>query len=114
MVVVNKSLIKGYTVENTPEEKQLTLEEIQNNVSIEMLKSINERSISIIAEKLGVPAERVVPESKLVDDLSADSLDLVELIMILEDEFDFSIPDEEAEKFTTVKDIIDYINGRLL
>jgi acyl carrier protein len=65
---------------------------------------------SIICEQLNVAEEDVVPEASFVDDLGADSLDQVELIMAMEEEFDLSIPDEDAEKIATVQDVIDYIN----
>ena len=72
--------------------------------------SVEERVKKIIAEKLSVDIEEVVPEASFVDDLGADSLDLVELIMAMEEEFDTDISDEDAEQITTVKDAIDYIN----
>jgi acyl carrier protein len=71
--------------------------------------SIEDKVKKIIAEKLSVDIEEVVPEASFVDDLGADSLDLVELIMSMEEEFDIDIPDEEAEKLVTVKDVFDYI-----
>jgi len=64
---------------------------------------------SIICDQLNVAEEDVVPEASFVDDLGADSLDQVELIMAMEEEFDLSIPDEDAEKIATVQDAIDYI-----
>ena len=64
----------------------------------------------MIADKLGVDLSEVVPEASFVDDLGADSLDLVELVMSMEEEFDIDISDEDAEKIVTVKDAIDYIN----
>jgi acyl carrier protein len=64
----------------------------------------------IIAEQLSVAEEDVVPEASFVDDLGADSLDLVELIMAMEETFEVSIPDEDAEKIRTVQDAIDYVN----
>jgi acyl carrier protein len=67
----------------------------------------------IIAEKLGVGEDKVTPQASFVDDLGADSLDQVELIMALEDEFAVEIPDEDAEKLKTVKDAIDYLNSKL-
>ncbi len=70
---------------------------------------IEERVIKIICEQLNVPKEDVVPEASFVDDLGADSLDQVELIMAMEEEFDISVPDEDAEKIVTVKDAIEYI-----
>jgi len=66
----------------------------------------------IIAEKLSVDLEEVVPEASFVDDLGADSLDLVELIMSMEEEFDIDISDEDAEKMATVQDAIHYIDKR--
>ena len=72
--------------------------------------SVEERVKKIIAEKLSVDLEEVVPEASFVDDLGADSLDLVELIMSMEEEFDTDISDEDAEQITTVKDAIGYIN----
>jgi acyl carrier protein len=74
--------------------------------------SVEERVKKIIAEKLSVDLEEVVPEASFVDDLGADSLDLVELIMSMEEEFDTDISDEDAEQITTVKDAIAYINSR--
>ena len=72
--------------------------------------SIEDKVKKIIAEKLSVDLEEVVPEASFVDDLGADSLDLVELIMSMEEEFDIDIPDEKAEKLVTVQDAMDYIN----
>ena len=67
----------------------------------------------IIAEKLGVSEDKVTPQASFVDDLGADSLDQVELIMALEDEFNIEIPDEDAEKIRTVKDALDYIESKM-
>jgi acyl carrier protein len=67
----------------------------------------------IIAEKLGVSEDKVVPAASFVDDLGADSLDQVELIMAFEDAFDMEIPDEDAEKLKTVKDAYDYLASKL-
>ena len=67
---------------------------------------------SIIAEQLGVKAEEVTPEASFIDDLGADSLDTVELIMALEEEFSIEIPDEDAEKMTTVGDVIKYVQEK--
>ena len=67
----------------------------------------------IIAEKLGVGEDKITPQSSFVDDLGADSLDQVELIMAFEDEFDIEIPDEDAEKMKTVKDAMDYLDSKL-
>jgi acyl carrier protein len=74
-----------------------------------ILMSIEDKVKKIIAEKLSVEMEEVVPEASFVDDLGADSLDLVELIMSMEEEFDVEISDEDAEKITTVKDAFDYV-----
>lgn len=73
--------------------------------------SLEDKVKKVIAEKLSVDLEEVVPEASFVDDLGADSLDLVELIMSMEEEFDIEISDEDAEKLVTVKDAIDFINA---
>jgi len=70
---------------------------------------IAEKVKNVIIEQLGVSADEVVPEASFVDDLGADSLDLVELVMVLEEEFNKEIPDEDAEKIRTVQDAINYI-----
>jgi acyl carrier protein len=72
--------------------------------------SIEDKVKKIIAEKLSVDLNEVVPAASFVDDLGADSLDLVELIMSMEEEFDIEIDDEDAEKMLTVKDAIEYID----
>ena len=72
-------------------------------------KSIEQRVKDIIVEQLGVNADQVTPEAKFVEDLGADSLDIVELVMALEEEFGNEIPDEEAEKLQTVGDVIKHI-----
>ncbi len=74
--------------------------------------SIQKKLVDLIAEKLGVEPEEVTPEARFIEDLGADSLDIVELIMDLEDEFEMEIPDEEAEKLTTVGDAIHYIQSK--
>ena len=71
------------------------------------------RVIKIIVEHLGVKEDQVVPEAHFVEDLGADSLDTVELVMALEEEFETDIPDEEAEKLTTVGDAIAYVESKL-
>ncbi len=69
-----------------------------------------ERVKKIVVEHLGVEAEKVTEEASFIDDLGADSLDIVELVMAFEEEFSVEIPDDAAEKITTVKDAIDYID----
>jgi acyl carrier protein len=73
------------------------------------MSDIAKRVKEIVAEQLGVEASTVVPEASFMDDLGADSLDTVELVMALEEEFDIEIPDEDAEKIQTVNDAIEYI-----
>lgn len=75
-----------------------------------MATDIEKKVKEIIIEQLGVSEEEVKPEASFVDDLGADSLDLVELVMALEEEFGQEIPDEDAEKIATVQDAINYIN----
>ncbi|HWS11202.1 MAG TPA: acyl carrier protein [Rhodocyclaceae bacterium] len=77
------------------------------------MENIEQRVRKIVAEQLGVNESEIKNESSFVDDLGADSLDTVELVMALEEEFECEIPDEEAEKITTVQQAIDYINGHL-
>ena len=72
--------------------------------------SIEEQVKGIVAENLGVNMEKVVNSASFVEDLGADSLDTVELVMALEEEFDTEIPDEEAEKITTVQEAIDFVS----
>ena len=74
--------------------------------------AVEEKIKSIIAEQLGVKVEEVTPQASFIDDLGADSLDTVELIMALEEEFNVEIPDEEAEKLTTVGDAIKYVEAK--
>ncbi|MFQ5742360.1 MAG: acyl carrier protein [Acidobacteriota bacterium] len=73
--------------------------------------STQEKVKKIIVEQLGVDEDEVTPEASFVDDLGADSLDTVELVMAFEEEFDLEIPDEDAEKITTVHDAVAYIEG---
>ena len=74
------------------------------------MSTVEDRVKKIVVEQLGVSEDEVKPESSFVDDLGADSLDTVELVMALEEEFDTEIPDDEAEKITTVKQAITFIN----
>ncbi|HEY4219933.1 MAG TPA: acyl carrier protein [Myxococcota bacterium] len=73
--------------------------------------SIEARVRSIIADQLGITEEEIKPESKFIEDLGADSLDIVELIMAMEEEFQTEIPDEEAEKIRAVGDAIEYVKS---
>lgn len=77
------------------------------------MSNIEERVKKIVVEQLGVKEDEVANTASFVDDLGADSLDTVELVMALEEEFDTEIPDEDAEKITTVQEAIDYINAHL-
>ena len=80
------------------------------------MSSIEDRVKKIVVEQLGVSEDQVTPDASFVDDLGADSLDTVELVMALEEEFDAEIPDDQAEKITTVKQAVEFIqantNGR--
>jgi acyl carrier protein len=75
--------------------------------------NVEERVKKIIAEQLGVEEEEITPESSFVEDLGADSLDTVELVMAFEEEFGIEIPDEDAEKILTVQNSVDYIKERM-
>lgn len=77
------------------------------------MENIEQRVKKIVADHLGVNEAEVKIESSFVDDLGADSLDTVELVMALEEEFECEIPDEDAEKITTVQQAVDYINAHL-
>jgi acyl carrier protein len=74
------------------------------------MSTAEERVRKIVIEQLGVTEEQATNEASFVDDLGADSLDTVELVMALEEEFECEIPDEEAEKITTIQQAIDYVN----
>ncbi len=74
-----------------------------------MAENIQEKVTEIIVEQLGVTADQVKPESKMIEDLGADSLDAVELVMAVEEEFGIEVPDEEAEKLISVGDIISHV-----
>jgi acyl carrier protein len=76
------------------------------------MSTVEQQVKAIVAEQLGVKAEQVTNTASFVDDLGADSLDTVELVMALEEEFEIEIPDEDAEKITTVQQAIDYISER--
>ena len=77
------------------------------------IAKIKNRVIEIIANQLGIEEDDVTAEASVIDDLGADSLDVVELVMALEEEFDLEIPDEEAEKITSVQNIFDYMASAL-
>lgn len=79
------------------------------NLDIEEIKA---RVTKIVVEHLGIKEDEAVPEASFVEDLGADSLDTVELVMAFEEEFETEIPDEEAEKITTIQQTIDYIKSR--
>ncbi len=76
------------------------------------MSELQTRVTKIIEEQLGVENDRVKPEASFIDDLGADSLDIVELVMAMEEEFDMEIPDEEAEKLKTVNDVMTYVNSK--
>ncbi len=73
---------------------------------------LNEKVVKVICDKLGVTADKVVPEAKFIEDLGADSLDQVELVMALEDEFSLEIPDEDAEKLKSVGEVLAYVTSK--
>ena len=77
-------------------------------MSADVLKKVQD----VVSDKLEVEASKIVPGANFTDDLGADSLDVVELVMALEEEFDIEIPDEEAEKLQTVQSVVDYINAK--
>lgn len=87
--------------------------ELSQNMAEEqvVMSSVEDRVTDIVVEQLGLEREKVHPESSFVNDLGADSLDTVELVMALEEEFDIEIPDEEAEKIATLRDAITYVEA---
>jgi acyl carrier protein len=78
-----------------------------------MSANVEERVKTIICDQLAVEAEKVTPTASFIDDLGADSLDIVELVMTMEEEFDLDIPDDEAEKMKTVGDVVKYITSKM-
>lgn len=74
--------------------------------------SMDPKIKKIIEDQLGVEADKVTPNASFIDDLGADSLDIVELVMAMEEEFDMEIPDEDAEKLKTVQNVMDYIQSK--
>jgi len=77
------------------------------------MANIQAKITETVVEQLGVKAEEVKPEASFVDDLNADSLDVVELVMALEEEFEIEIPDEEAEELKTVQSVMDYVEKKI-
>ena len=77
-----------------------------------MASAVESKVKEIICEQLGVGEDEVTPDASFIEDLGADSLDIVELVMAFEEAFDIDIPDEDAEKIVTVKDAIDYIESK--
>jgi len=75
--------------------------------------ALDERVAAIIVEQLGVSKEEIQPEASFIDDLGADSLDIVELVMAMEEAFDIEIPDEDAEKIQTIGDAMNYVKERV-
>lgn len=86
---------------------------VTHNLEVKEMSDIESRVKKIVAEQLGVAEADIKTESSFVDDLGADSLDTVELVMALEDEFEMEIPDEQAEKITTVQQAIDYAKAHV-
>jgi acyl carrier protein len=78
-----------------------------------MAEKIQQKVIDLIVDQLGVDADSVTPQAHFIDDLGADSLDTVELVMAFEEEFDIEVPDEDAEKLETVSDVTNYLKERL-
>ena len=100
-----------FGVAKAPRQPLITIN-ANTNLFIHMSdKSIEDRVKDIIVDQLGVNADQVNPAAKFVEDLGADSLDTVELVMAFEEEFDVEVPDEEAEKLQSVGDVITYINN---
>ncbi len=75
--------------------------------------AVEDRIAELIVEQLGVSRDKVVPEASFIDDLGADSLDIVELLMAMEEEFDVEIPDDDAEKIQTIGDAVSYLKEKL-
>ena len=73
---------------------------------------IQKEVLALIAEQMNIKADSIQPTNNIIDDLKADSLDVVEIVMTLEEKFDLSIPDEEAEKMKTIQDLIDYVKSK--
>jgi acyl carrier protein len=93
--------------------KSTGFETYRSRLGRRSMENVEQRVKKIVAEQLGVNEAEIKNESSFVDDLGADSLDTVELVMALEEEFETEIPDEDAEKITTVQQAIDYINSHI-
>jgi len=78
-----------------------------------MMADVFDRIVKVVSEELAISEDEITEDASFIDDLGADSLDVVELIMALEEEFDIEIPDEDAEEIATVSDAVDYIEGNL-
>jgi acyl carrier protein len=100
------SLMGGYTNGNRVRVSPVSKQGIY--MSADVLAKVQ----AVVSDKLEVEASKITPEANFTDDLGADSLDVVELVMALEEEFDVEIPDEEAEKLQTVQSVVDYINAK--
>ncbi len=74
---------------------------------------LEDRVSAIVVEQLGVTKEELAPKASFIDDLGADSLDIVELVMAMEEEFDIEIPDDDAEKIQTIEDVITYVKAKI-
>ena len=94
-----------------PELRYNACTSIQSNI-IYMSDNIESQVIDVIVEQLGVDREKVTPEAKFIDDLGADSLDTVELVMSFEEKFSVDVPDEDAEKLKSVSDVVAYIKEK--
>jgi acyl carrier protein len=102
-------LLSGFGCEVTEKNSYLTREDKQVSVDDVDVQAIESKVIEIISEQMGTDKSEITRETSFINDLNADSLDTVELVMEFEDEFDMSIPDEEAEKIQTVGAAVDYI-----
>jgi acyl carrier protein len=103
---------RGFPYNTPPAGVDPVRAKINRTEDLKQMSSVEQQVKAIVAEQLGVKAEQVTSDASFVDDLGADSLDTVELVMALEEEFEIEIPDEDAEKITTVQQAIDYINDR--
>jgi acyl carrier protein len=93
--------------------RSLALAAVKRKRRVSVSSSVEEKVVGIVSEQLNVPKEDIKLESKFVDDLKADSLDVVELVMEFEEEFEITIPDEDYEKIRTVGDAVKYITEKL-